>query len=183
MEERRKPLTVHVVSQDRDLTFDLDGGNRIPKAAERRARSVAELRDAGIGIRRVFLYMTVREPAAMSSNGCSRWFPAVSNSMSLERRHLIRHWQTVTTRRIKIDSGRSSSVVQLGCLLKQTQNGPEIVRLSREGVYDAIVLPALSASATPFGTAVDDWPIYVLQHAPCSVFIAVHPAIPREAVG
>ena len=48
-------LTVHVVSQDRDLTFDLDGGNRIPKAAERQARSVAELRAAGIGVRRMLL--------------------------------------------------------------------------------------------------------------------------------
>ena len=48
-------LTVHVVSADRDLTFDLDGGNRIPKAAERQAKTVADLRDAGIGIRRVLL--------------------------------------------------------------------------------------------------------------------------------
>ena len=28
----------------------------------------------------------------------------------------------------------------------------------------------------------DDWLSYVVTHAPCSVFIAVHPAIPREVV-
>ncbi len=48
-------LTVHIVSADRDVSFDLEGGNRIPKAAERQARSVAELRAAGIGVRRVLL--------------------------------------------------------------------------------------------------------------------------------
>ena len=76
---------------------------------------------------------------------------------------------------------------QLGRTLNVVAGGPktgvEIVEFSRTSNCDAIVLPALSASGTPFGTATLDWPIYVLQHAPCSVFIAVHPAIPREAVG
>ena len=48
-------LTVHIVSADRDVTFDLDGGNRIPRAAERLARTVEDLRAAGIGIRRVLM--------------------------------------------------------------------------------------------------------------------------------
>src|SRR5262249_13855166 len=48
-------LTVHIVSCDRDLTFDLHEGSRIPKAAERQAKTVDDLRAAGIGIRRVLL--------------------------------------------------------------------------------------------------------------------------------
>ena len=48
-------LTVHIVSADRDVSFDLEGGNRIPRAAERQARSAAELRAAGIGVRKVML--------------------------------------------------------------------------------------------------------------------------------
>src|SRR5262249_4907006 len=47
------PLTVRILSRDRDLYFDLAGGNRIPKISERRARSVAELRAAGVGVDRV----------------------------------------------------------------------------------------------------------------------------------
>jgi hypothetical protein len=39
-------LTVHIVGSDRDVTFDLNGGNRIPTAAERQARSAAQLREA-----------------------------------------------------------------------------------------------------------------------------------------
>src|SRR5262249_39125661 len=38
------PLTVRILSRDRDMYLDLGGGNRIPKISERRARSVAELR-------------------------------------------------------------------------------------------------------------------------------------------
>jgi nucleotide-binding universal stress UspA family protein len=63
------------------------------------------------------------------------------------------------------------------------QSGPEIVRQSREGNYDAIILPAHSASWASSGEVADDWMAYVVQHAPCSVFIAIHPTIPREVVG
>jgi hypothetical protein len=31
--------------------------------------------------------------------------------------------------------------------------------------------------------AADDWVNYVRQYAPCSVFLAAHPVIPREVVG
>src|ERR1035438_9005381 len=43
------PLTVRILSKDRDLHFDLGGGNRIPRAGESKARSIAELRKAGVG--------------------------------------------------------------------------------------------------------------------------------------
>src|SRR5262249_3423942 len=49
------PLTVRIMSRDRDLIFDLHGGHRIPKISERQARSVAELRAAGVGVDRVLL--------------------------------------------------------------------------------------------------------------------------------
>src|SRR5439155_4031023 len=49
------PLTVRIMSRDREVALDLGGGNRIPKISERRARSVAELRAAGVGVNRVLL--------------------------------------------------------------------------------------------------------------------------------
>ena len=49
------PLTVRILSRDRDIYLDLGGGNRIPKISERKARSVAELRAAGVGVDRVLL--------------------------------------------------------------------------------------------------------------------------------
>src|SRR5207253_1075961 len=49
------PLTVRLLSRQRDVYFDLGGGNRIPKISERKAKSVAELRAAGVGVGRVLL--------------------------------------------------------------------------------------------------------------------------------
>src|SRR5262249_6648079 len=49
------PLTVRILNQERDVYLDLSGGNRIPKISERRAKSVAELRAAGVGVDRVLL--------------------------------------------------------------------------------------------------------------------------------
>src|ERR1019366_52938 len=49
------PLTVRILSRERDMYLDRAGGNRIPKISERRARSVEELRAAGVGVDRVLL--------------------------------------------------------------------------------------------------------------------------------
>src|SRR4029077_2309717 len=49
------PLTVRILGRDRDIALALAGGNRIPKISERKARSVAELRAAGVGVDRVLL--------------------------------------------------------------------------------------------------------------------------------
>src|SRR5205823_13613654 len=54
-EGQPRPLTVRILAQNRDVYYDLEGGNRIPKISERKARSVAELRAAGVGVDRVFL--------------------------------------------------------------------------------------------------------------------------------
>ncbi len=50
-----RPLTVRLLGPNRDLYFDLAGGNRIPKIGESAARSVADLRAAGVGVRHVLL--------------------------------------------------------------------------------------------------------------------------------
>ena len=47
------PRTVRILNRNRDIHFDLEGGNRIPKIGERQLRSVAELRAAGVGVNRV----------------------------------------------------------------------------------------------------------------------------------
>ncbi len=177
-------LTVHVVGQDRDLTFDLDGGNRIPKAAERQARSIAELRAAGIGVRRVLL---VHDGTRASSDVFEWLLTMVSSSTELD---------VVRARSLESNGANSQEAFdkdrqwaeQLGRMVKvlndAPQTGPEIVRMSREGSYNAIVLPAPSTVWAPSAAAADeDWMSYVVGHAPCGVFIAVHPTIPREVVG
>jgi hypothetical protein len=76
--------------------------------------------------------------------------------------------------------------VQLGRKLKilasDPQTGPDIVRAAREGNYNVIVLPWSEEKRTSSGPAEFDWVHYVLQNAPCSVFLASHPVIPKELV-
>jgi hypothetical protein len=72
---------------------------------------------------------------------------------------------------------------RLPVVAEQPQSGAEIVRISREMNYNAIVVPAPSESWKFGGDNPDDWLSYVLKNSPCGVFIAVHPAIPREVVG
>ena len=52
---RPAPLTVRILGPARDVYLDLGGGNRIPKKIEYLARSVAELRAAGVGVHGVLL--------------------------------------------------------------------------------------------------------------------------------
>jgi hypothetical protein len=47
------PRPRSILGRERDVHFDIAGGSRIPKIGERRARSVRELREAGVGIDRV----------------------------------------------------------------------------------------------------------------------------------
>lgn len=49
------PLTIRIVTDNRDVYLDLAGGCRIPKMTERAARSVDELRTSGSGVDRVLL--------------------------------------------------------------------------------------------------------------------------------
>ncbi len=70
---------MHIVSADRDVTFDLDGGNRIPKAAERLARSVDELRAAGIGVRKVLM----AHDGTLTSHDVFEWLLTMLRRMSI----------------------------------------------------------------------------------------------------
>src|ERR1700757_4777886 len=71
------PLTVRILSRDRDMYLDLGGGSRVPKISERRARTVAELRAAGVGVDRVLL-------AHDGSSGNSDLFQAVLTMLDPE---------------------------------------------------------------------------------------------------
>jgi amino acid transporter len=54
-EGKIEPLTIRLLSSRRDVYLDLGGGNRIPRISERQARSVEELRSAGVGVSRALL--------------------------------------------------------------------------------------------------------------------------------
>jgi amino acid transporter len=174
-------LTVQIVSENRELVFDLHGGNRIPKAAERQAHSVADLRASGIGVRRVLL----AHDGSRASRDVFEWLvtmlatdvdfdiapvqsadDAIASAETLE---VDRQWAVRLGRTINVCSA-------------QPPSGPELVQFIRQGNYDAVVLPAAETGNQLSTERAAGWAAYTLEHAPCSVFVAAHPAIPREIV-
>ena len=174
-------LTVHVVSADRDLTFDLDEGNRIPKAAERQAKTVADLRDAGIGIRRVLL----AHDGTTASHDVFDWMlTMVAAEVALDTVAVPPAEETPSLDPEAIQKDRQRAI-QLGrevsVLTTTPQSAEDLVRLARIGNYDILVLP-WPAHWTP-NDKTREWLYYVRHNSPCAVFLAGHPVVSREVVG
>jgi amino acid transporter len=176
------PLTVRILTRDRDVYLDLGGGNRIPKISERKARSVAELRAAGVGVDRVLL-------AHDGTTNSSDLFHAVLTMLDPEVQLTIMPVVPPGSEPvnghgvIRQDEERARRLGRrLGTLPLKTGNGPEIVRAASEEQYDLIILPLPAESpGNPLGD-LDARSQYILQHAHCRVFLASTPAIPQEVV-
>ncbi|HEX3998787.1 MAG TPA: amino acid permease [Pirellulales bacterium] len=177
------PLTVRIVSRDREVHLDLAGGNRIPKLSEQKARSVAELRAAGLGVNRVLL-------AHDGTSTSHDLFQAVMTMLDAE--------VTLDLVAVPPPEVRDAASNGTGALVPDEQwakklgrethvlplngsPGPAIVQLAREGHYDLIVV----AFPEPWSESRRDerpipWLGHVLEHSPCTVFVAAPAAIPTE---
>jgi hypothetical protein len=176
------PMTIRVLSREWDFYYDIGGGNRIPRLTERKARNVAELRAAGVGVRRVLMQhassprahdlfdtvLTTLDPdvvldvvacgAEAASNGGTG---AVPNFLSQDVDQAEKIGREVAVHTIDRDLG------------------PAIVRLAIERDYDLIILDSpLSAGAAHL----PDWQRYVLEHAACAVCPMSLPGMQREVV-
>jgi amino acid transporter/nucleotide-binding universal stress UspA family protein len=174
------PLTVRVLSRDRDLHFDLGGGNRIPRHAERQARSVAELRQAGIGIDRVLLVhedspdgldlyqavLTMLDPAVVLALAVTRP-PEGANGAS-----------TIPTIRAQADQ----LVRKLAVEPVEGDVGPVVVRRAQEGQFDAVIVALPGDSPHAHALRLPDWIEYVLRNAPCRVFLVSPAVVPQTPV-
>ncbi|HWG47436.1 MAG TPA: amino acid permease [Gemmataceae bacterium] len=176
------PLTVRILSRERDIYLDLAGGNRIPKISERKARSVAELRAAGVGIDRVLL---IHDGSPMNSDlfqGVLTMLdplvilgvvPVVPPGSEPLNGHGIVHQDEERARQL----GRDLQVIQL-----PIPDGRAIVDQASKDQYDLIILPLSDESPNnPLGT-LDERASYIIRHAHCRVFLAAHPVIPQEVV-
>jgi hypothetical protein len=181
----RQPVSIRFATFNASLNRNVEGQlvSDLSTPNNAQARTVADLRAAGIGISRVLL----AHDGTQASSDVFEWLlTMLSTGVELDVVRVSALESAATNGHITLDKDRQWAE-RLGRILKiladEPQTGSEIVRMSREGSYDAIVLPAASASWTPSSAAAEDWMSFVLQHAPCSVFIAVHPTIPREVVG
>jgi hypothetical protein len=173
------PLTVRILSRNRDVYFDLEGGNRIPKLSERKARSVAELRAAGVGIDRILLahdgtavgtdlfrsVLTVLDPEVVLdvvSIAAEEGPPPAGSDLlrpDLERARTL---------------GREVELQPL-----KGERGPAILRLAKEQRYGLIILP-LPEHLPSAGRPWEPWAEHVLTHASCQVWLVALPVVPKE---
>jgi hypothetical protein len=176
------PLTVRILSSDRDISLDLAGGNRIPKISESRARTVAELRAAGVGVDRVLL-------AHYGTPANSDLFQAVLTMLDSKVDLALMPLQAPGDDglngqgTIRADEERAR---QLGRILKVLQvdkgDGPEVVARAREGLYDLIILPLPPESQADPVKGLDERTRYILRHAHSRVLLAAAQTIPEEIV-
>jgi amino acid transporter/nucleotide-binding universal stress UspA family protein len=170
------PLTIRILGRDRDLHLDLAGGNRIPRISERQARSVAELRAAGVGVDRVLL---THDGSPESSDLFQAVLTMLDPQVALT---LVPLGLPATppangNGRLPHDLERAK---QLGREVRVEAIPPgdpaaEIVRLAREGKYDLAIIGQPSEQSPDHLDA-----SYVVRHATCRVFIATPPALPPE---
>ncbi|MBI4862907.1 MAG: APC family permease [Candidatus Riflebacteria bacterium] len=157
-EEGRAPLTIRVLSDRHDIRYDVDGGNRIPTFAERRARSVAELRWAGVGVRKVLL---LHDGSPYGGDLFESVLTALDSEIELS---VVR---APTGRRTTVDG---ESILERDRLLAEHLNrtirieavGADAVQLARNGDYGLIIVPLANKRSEPPEAWVED----ILAQAP-----------------
>jgi amino acid transporter/nucleotide-binding universal stress UspA family protein len=173
-----RPLTVRILSKDRDLHFDIAGGNRIPRQAERRARSVAELRQAGLGIGRVVL---VHEDSRTGLDLFQGVLTMLDASVTLsvvvvppdEGMNSASIVPAIQAQAAQLD--RKLSVQQI-----LTEVGPTVARHAAQGHFDALIVALPGDLPHAHALRLSDWVEYLLRNAPCRVFLVSPPPVPQS---
>lgn len=169
----QKPLTVRLLSRDRDVYLDLAGGNRIPKISERQARSVAELRAAGVGVDRVIL---VHDGTRNSSDLFQAVLTMLDPQVELSLAHVpgddsspnLLHKDHERARAL----GRELAIDTFG-----VEFAPELAERAQEAQADLIIVPRPPSS----NGRLDSQCERLIHDAHCLVFLASPPTIPDEA--
>lgn len=176
------PLTVRILGRDRDMAFDLGGGNRVPKISERRARTVAELRAAGVGVDRVLM---LHDGTTTTSDLFQAVLTMLDPGVALDLAEVVPVGREPLNGHstIKQDEERAR---QLGREMTvhdiEGDVAEAVVKLARERQYDLIIVPLPPEISSVRDQPLDGRARQVLQRAHCLVFLAAAPAIPHEVV-
>jgi amino acid transporter/nucleotide-binding universal stress UspA family protein len=171
------PLTVRILSRTRDVSLDLGGGSRVPKISERQARSIAELRSAGVGVSHAVL-------VHFNSQESSDLFEAVLTMLDPQIA------LTVVCLPCKADEPQTQDWVQRNAeQAKQLRRevefhplpgknpGAEIVQFAEQEDCDVLIVAMKSSAVWEEGPCLD--PDFLLQKAPCRVCLVAPPPIPQ----
>jgi amino acid transporter/nucleotide-binding universal stress UspA family protein len=188
-----EPLSIRVMSKDRDTRLDIAGGSQIPKLGSgdaESARILADLRKSWHGVERLILafdgsplsadfldtVMSFIDPAIAvtlisvvedeSSEGGAN---PTEEATDVVRRAVARTHELGRTVEWRVAHGEA---------------GPEIVRAAVEGKFDAIFMSLRGVYRRGDTSAFASNTRYVLEHAPCRVILGFAPkSIPSSAVG
>jgi hypothetical protein len=174
------PLTVRILGREREVHLDLGGGNRIPKLSERRARTVAELRAAGVGADRVLL---VHDEGPGSTDLFQAVLTVLDPQVVLDLAPVDRRSEG-SANGAGVVQKELEQAAQLGRVIKvwpvPGDPGPELVRLAREGQYDLLIVALPQEQPLTEALPLERWVNHVLRNAPCRVFLAAAPALPQD---
>jgi nucleotide-binding universal stress UspA family protein len=186
-----EPLTVRILSRNRDVYLDLGGGNRIPKISERQARSVAELRSAGVGISHAMLiHADTPESSDLFKAVLTMLDPQVA--LTVVPVPLCDEAAAEPAPPEAADPASQISWVQKDIeragqlrrevVVAELPLGPpaeEIVRLAAEQDCDVLIIGLPSESSPQEGPPLDT--DYIVRHAACWVCLVAWPTIPQDA--
>jgi nucleotide-binding universal stress UspA family protein len=167
-----KPLTVRILSRDRDVYFDLGGGNRIPKISERQARSVKELRAGGVGVDRVLLIHQGKRGNDLFQAVLTMLDPDVQLVVvPIEDGAEVQRQVAEQSEQLR----RPIVTVQL-----DGEAGPALVRLAKDNQHDLIIIGLPEEAPADARLKLEPWADHVLQNAHCRVFLASAPNVPTN---
>jgi amino acid transporter/nucleotide-binding universal stress UspA family protein len=174
-----EPLTVRILSRTCDVYFDLAGGNRVPKISERRAKSVAELRSAGVGVRRAILvHFDTPESSDLFDAALTMIDPDV----------LLTIVPIPAGEHAAGEPGRIPQDLERARQVKrdlQVQSLPagkpeaELLRFAQSQACDMIIVGVPSEASPDVVCPLDT--NHLVRHAPCRVCLVTARAIPEEA--
>ncbi len=172
-----EPLTIRILSKDRDLHFDLGGGNRIPRQGEAKARSIADLRQAGVGADRVILV----QPD--TKNGLDLFQSILTALDPMVKLDVLvmpadEHEPASVQKAIEFQTQQVNRKLTMEILSGSL--GESIVQYSRKVGADIIVVPISDDIDRAKPLALPGWVVYVLQNARCRVMLVANPMLPKD---
>lgn len=184
------PLTVRVLSKDRDVKLDIAGGSQIPRLGERSAeaaRSMAELRSSWHGIGKLLLaYDGSSLSADFLDTVLSFLDPGIAITLIDISEDNGPEGEPRTLEVVKAGVERAREIGRtVDSIVVRGEPGAVLVKTALDGKYDAIFMSlrgeyrALDTIVMATNTR------YVLQHAPCRVILGFAPKSiqPAEAPG
>lgn len=174
MSGETRPITVRIIGRNWDTHLDLGGGSKIPTIRERKAKNVDDLRAAGIGVRRaLFLHdgtqitselfeavLTLLDesiPLGVAYVQHPKHLPEIPPQQDIER--AVQLQREIKTHLIAEDSAEA------------------LLELIKDESIDLLIIPRVSDLAPD---KISERTEELFRSAPCRVFLASPPVIPRE---